>query len=130
MFRERQNSALAGATRGVIPWLGQSVSQIVRSTPVSHSYPESIANFYSPLESPIASDGEHENSETESMEKKLSKTRGDTPEAKMWLQQGPVIAEELLIRLQENGWVLEKSSEVGDNVFFKKTHHHKIYMIS
>ena len=79
-FLSGQHQGVGGGSRGVIPWLGQSVSQIVTNIPVAQTYPESVANFYSPLESPVASDGEHENSETESMEKKLSKTRNDTPE--------------------------------------------------
>lgn len=52
-----------------MPWLSRNVAHIAH-TPLHRSYPESIVDFYSPLESPIHSDGENENSETESMEKK------------------------------------------------------------
>lgn len=63
------NSAAHPDSIGVMPWLGRNVAHIAQ-TPLHRSYPESIVDFYSPLESPIHSDGEHESSETESMEKK------------------------------------------------------------
>jgi hypothetical protein len=56
-----QQAVAASGGRGVIPWLGHSVSQIARSAPAS--------TFYSPLGSPIHSDEENELGE-DSMERR------------------------------------------------------------
>jgi hypothetical protein len=61
---------VGGESQRVITWLGRSVSQIAQNPPFQRSYPESTADFFSLPESPIQSDGENEDSETESMEKR------------------------------------------------------------
>jgi len=78
---------VGGESQRVITWLGHSVSQIVQNAPnYQRSYPESTADFFSLPESPVHSDEDNEDSETESMEKRakrLYKNMGtftDSPE--------------------------------------------------
>lgn len=47
----------------------------------------------------------------------------------MWLQQGPQIAIQLLNRVRDHNWELDKTMENGDAVFSSKTNP-KVYMIS
>ncbi|CAL8142270.1 unnamed protein product [Orchesella dallaii] len=136
-FNSRQqarggNSIVNPESQGVMPWLGRNVAHIAQ-TPLHRSYPESIVDFYSPLESPAHSDAEQESSETESMEKKnlIGKTCNSTPSSAeaVWLQQSPVIAQHLLARVRSDHWVLDKTTDNGDNVFSQKSPK-KIFMIS
>lgn len=48
----------------------------------------------------------------------------------MWLQQGPIIAQELISKIEMTGWVLDKITNHGDNVLSHKGAHRKIYMIT
>ena len=47
----------------------------------------------------------------------------------MWLQQGPIIAQELLAKIQATGWVLEKTTNNGDNVLSQKAPR-RIFMVT
>lgn len=65
---------------GIVPWLAQqagrtSVSGVHSIRGAVQSYPQSEANFYSPLESPEHSDKENEQSETESNEKRHQRVK-------------------------------------------------------
>ena len=47
----------------------------------------------------------------------------------MWLQQAPLMTDQLLHRVRQSGWILEKTSDSGDNVFVLKAPR-KIFMIA
>jgi hypothetical protein len=129
-FYVSRQSAAISQSQGVIPWLSQSVSQIVLNQAGSQiSYPESVSNFFSPLQSPLHSDGE-ETSETESVGKRRRlRQMNESPEAQLWLQQGPIISVELLDKASSPLWVRIKNSTAGDIVYSQKLNH-KIYKIT
>ncbi|XP_021945400.1 stAR-related lipid transfer protein 3 isoform X2 [Folsomia candida] len=134
MFHARQSSGgVGGESQRVITWLGRSVSQIAQNVPIQRSYPASTADFFSLPESPMTSDDE--DSETESMEKrarrlyKANNVLPESPECKLWIQQAPTMSDKLLARVQQSGWVLEKTSDNGDSVFILKSPR-KVFMIS
>lgn len=50
-------------------------------------------------------------------------------QCKLWIQQAPTMSDKLLARVQQSGWVLEKTSDNGDSVFILKSPR-KVFMIS
>jgi len=59
---------------GVVPWLNRNVSHLVQSAP---SCPESVANFYSPLGSPLHSDNEDSDTESSNKRTKVFRKRSN-----------------------------------------------------